>query len=84
MTPDDMWDLVTDNQTKNVMDQFDKVWLPTVQKSKEEAMRKTPTGKVTSRPTFSRTILKFDKNCVIVFKLYFKVSIDLTLVFLNC
>ena len=44
LTPDDMWDLVPDNQTKNVMNQFDKIWLPAVQKSKEEAIRKTPTG----------------------------------------
>ena len=59
LTPDDMWDLVPDNQTKNVMDQFDKIWLPTVQKSKEEAMRKTPTGDmVTTDVNIAVSIIK--------------------------
>ena len=59
LTTDDMWDLIPDNQTNNVMDRFDKVWIPTVQESRDEAMRKTPNGQMVSTDVnIALTIMK--------------------------
>ena len=44
LTPEDMWDLSPENQSKNIIQNFNNVWIPTVNRKRELAAKKTPIG----------------------------------------
>ncbi len=44
LTTDDMWSLNHDNKSSVVLKKFNRVWVPSVEKEKENAMKKAPKG----------------------------------------
>ena len=43
LTPNDMWDLIPENETKTVVNEFDKIWVPEMQRKRAEALKKMST-----------------------------------------
>ena len=41
---EEMWELIPENQTKNITEEFNKIWVPTVHRKREKALRKASKG----------------------------------------
>ena len=41
-----MWELIPENQSTNIIKDFDRLWIPTIYRKRETALRKTPKGEI--------------------------------------
>jgi len=82
LTTDDMWTLNEENQTNSILNKFNKVWIPKVEKEKQIAIKKVPKGEpiTTNVSILSSILITFWPAMLFVSILKFIAS---TLVFVN-